>query len=123
MSKIVEEYVKSLYSILDAGDIEGDQFNNALSIQQTVKTLHGRGNITDFDVRVLNGIATGFNFSEIATLLIADRKRVSDSFRKTCGKIAFVLGNEFTDTGFVYRHAIRHAIGKQKERQLKEFFR
>jgi len=123
MSKIVEEYVKSLYGILDAGDIESEQFNNALSIQQTVKTLHRRGNITEFDVRVLNGIATGFNFSEIATLLIADRKRVSDSFRKTCGKIAFVLGDEFTDTGFVDRYAIRHAIGEQKEKELKEFFK
>lgn len=123
MSKIVEQYVRDLYSILDAGDIESEQFNNALNIQQTVETLYGRGNIAEFDVRVLNGIATGFNFSEIATLLIADRKRVSDSFRKTCGKVAFVLGDGFTNTGFVYRHAIRYAVGEQKEKKLKEFFR
>lgn len=123
MSKIVEEYVKTLYYILDAGDIESDQFNNALSIQQTIKALFERGNVSEFDVRVLNGIATGFNFSEIATLLIADRKRVSDSFRKTCGKIAFVLGDEFTNTGFMYRYAARYAVGRQSERALKEFFK
>lgn len=123
MSKIVEEYVKTLYYILDAGDIESDQFNNALSIQQTIKALFERGNVSEFDVRVLNGIATGFNFSEIATLLMADRKRVSDSFRKTCGKIAFVLGDEFTNAGFMYRHAARYAIGRQKEKALKEFFK
>jgi hypothetical protein len=123
MSKIVEEYIKSLYYIIDAGDIESDQFNNALSIEETIKTLHKRGNVSDFDVKVLNGIATGFNFSEIATLLIADRKRVSDSFKKSCGKIAFVLGDEFTNTGFMYRVAARHAIGERKERALKEFFK
>ncbi len=123
MSKIVEEYVKALYSIVDAGNIESDQFNNALSIQETIKILYEKGNISEFDVRVLNGIATGFNFSEIATLLIADRKRVSDSFKKTCGKVAFVLGGEFTDTGFMYRHAARHAIGSKKEQKLKEFFK
>ena len=123
MSKIVEEYIKSLYRILDAGDIESDQFNNALSIQTTIKKLQGRGNLKNFDVQVLNGIASGFNFSEIAILLIADRKRVRNSFRKTCQKIAFVLGDEFTDTGFIYRIAARHAIGAKREKALKDFFR
>ena len=122
MSRIVEEYIRSLYDILDAGDIESDQFNNALSIQTTIKTLYERGNVKEFDVRVLNGIASGFNFSEIATLLMADRRRVSESFRKSCGKVAFVLGDEFTDTGFMYKVAARYAVGQKKERELKEFF-
>lgn len=123
MSKIVEEYVRSLYGILDKGDIESDQFNNALSIQTTIKRLYKRGNVEEFDVRVLNGIASGFNFSEISTLLMADRKRVSDSFRKSCGKIAFVLGDEFTDTGFMYRTAARYAVGSKRAKELREFFK
>ncbi len=122
MSRIVEEYIRSLYDILDAGDIESDQFNNALSIQTTIKTLYERGNVKEFDVRVLNGIASGFNFSEIATLLMADRTRVSESFRKSCEKVAFVLGDEFTDSGFMYRVAARYAVGSKKEKELKEFF-
>jgi len=123
MSKIVEEYIRSLYLILDDGDIESDQFNNALNIQMTINKLLERGNLRDFDIKVINGIASGFNFSEIATLLMADRKRISDSFRKTCRKIAFVLGDEFTNTGFIYRIASRYAIGEKKKEDLKEFFK
>lgn len=123
MSLIVEEYIRSLYTILDAGHIESDQFNNALSIQTTVARLRKKGNVSEFDVRVLHGIASGFNFSEVATLFCADRKRVAKSFRSSCRKIAFILGNEFTDTGFMYNVAARHAVGSKKQERLKEFFK
>ena len=123
MSLIVEEYIKSLYSILDKGDIESDQFNNALSIKNTVAMLRERGNVSDFDLRVLHGIASGFNFSEIAILFGADRKRVSKSFRSSCRKLAFILGDEFTDTGFMYGIAARHAIGSKEKDELREFFK
>ena len=123
MSLIVEEYIKSLYHILDAGNIESDQFNNALSIQTTIEMLKEKDNISEFDVGVLHGIASGFNFSELATLYCADRKRVAKSFRNSCRKIAFILGNEFTDTGFMYNVAARYAIGNAKQERLKEFFK
>lgn len=123
MSLIVEEYIKSLYPILDAGNIDSDQFNNALSIQTVIEKLKARGNISEFDVGILHGIASGFNFSELATLFGADRKRVAKSFRNSCRKIAFILGDEFTDTGFMYNVAARHAVGSKKQARLKEFFK
>lgn len=123
MSQIVEEYVKVLHFILDAGDIESDQFNNALSVKMTIEKLFDNEQISKFDARVLNGVAGGFSFSEIALILLADRKRVSNSFKQTCSKIAYKLGDEFTDTGFMYRVAARHAIGDKKEKELKEFFK
>ncbi len=122
MSQIVEEYVKVLHFILDAGDIESDQFNNALSVKMTIEKLFDNEQISKFDARVLNGVAGGFSFSEIALILLADRKRVSNSFKQTCSKIAYTLGDEFTDNGFMYGVAARHAVGEQRENELKEFF-
>lgn len=122
MSQIVQEYVKSLHLILDSGDIESDQFNNALSVKMTIERLYENNQISLFDAQVLNGVASGFSFSEIALMLVADRKRVSNSFKQTCNKIAYTLGDEFTDTGFMYRVAARHAVGDKKEKELKEFF-
>lgn len=122
MSQIVEEYVKSIHFILDGGDIESSQFNNALSVKMTIEGLFKNGQISSFDASVLNGVASGFSFSELALILVADRKRVSNSFKQTCDKIAYMLGDEFTDTGFMYRIAARHAIGDKKEKELKEFF-
>ncbi len=122
MSQIVEEYIKSLHFILDAGDIESDQFNNALSVKMTIEGLYKNDQISLFDAQVLNGVASGFSFSEIALMLVADRRRVSNSFKQTCNKIAYKLGDEFTDTGFMYRVAARHAVGAKRESELKEFF-
>jgi hypothetical protein len=123
MSQIVEEYVRSLHLILDAGEIESNQYNNALSVKMTIERLLKNGQISSFDLRVLNGIASGFTFSEIALLLVADRRRIANSFKDTCSKIAYTLGDEFTDTGFMYRVAARHAVGEKKEKALKEFFK
>ncbi len=123
MSQIVEEYVKALHMILDDGNIESDQYNNALSIKMTFEKLYKNEQISLFDARVLNGVASGFSFSEIALILVGDRKRVSNSFKTTCSKIAYSLGDEFTDTGFMYRVAARHAVGEKKEKELKEFFK
>ncbi len=123
MSLIVREYIKSLNVILDAGDIESSQYNNALSIKITIEKLYSNNQISSFDLRVLNGIANGFTFSEIALLLIADRRRIANSFKETCSKIAYTLGDEFTDTGFMYRVAARYAIGEKKEKELREFFK
>lgn len=123
MSQIVREYVKVLHVILDAGDIESNQYSNALSVKMTIEKLYSNSQISSFDIRVLNGIANGFTFSEIALLLMADRRRIANSFKETCSKIAYILGDEFTDTGFMYRVAAKYAIGEKKERELKEFFR
>ncbi|KKN54325.1 hypothetical protein LCGC14_0593030 [marine sediment metagenome] len=122
MSQIVEGYVRELHFILDAGNIESDQFNNALSVKMTIEKLHENDQISLFDAQVLSGVANGFSFSEIALILVADRKRVSNSFKQTCSKIAYKLGDEFTDTGFMYRIAARHAVGAKRENELKEFF-
>jgi hypothetical protein len=123
MSQIVEEYVRLIHFILDAGDIESNQFNNALSVKMTIEKLYKNEQISRFDARVLNGVASGFSFSEIALLLVADRKRVSNSFKQTCNKIAYTLGDEFTDNGFMYGVAARHAVGDKREKELKEFFK
>lgn len=123
MSQIVEEYIRQLHFILDEGDIESDQFNNALSIKDTIEKLYKNGQITMFDVQILNGVAGGYNFSDMALILCADRKRISDTFKRTCNKIAYTLGDEFTDIGFMYNVAAKYAIGEKKERELKEFFK
>lgn len=122
MSLLIEEYIKSLNEILERGDVESEQFNNALNIQTTIQKLHKKGSITDFDLQVLNSVASGFNFTEIGVIFMIGRKKISESFKSSCSKIAYVLGHEFTDIGFIYGVASRHAVGEGNKQKLKEFF-
>lgn len=103
MSLLVEEYIRQLVVILDDGDIESDSYSNALSIKMVIEKLYKTKNISDFDLRVLELITNGYGYSEIAEMLGVDRKKVTAVFKKLCERIAFILGEEFTNSGFLSR--------------------
>lgn len=104
MSMLIEEYIRSLYMILGTGNIEDESYNNALSIQHTIKKLYERKYISFFDLQVLDAMARGYGYSDVAKLLNADRKRITASFRKSCNKISYFLGDDFTDQGFIQKY-------------------
>lgn len=101
MSRLVEEYLRELVVILDEGDIESDSYNNALSIKMVIEKLYKAKNITNFDLNVIELISNGYGYSEIAEMLGVDRKKVTAVFKKLCERIAFILGEEFTNSGFM----------------------
>jgi hypothetical protein len=104
MSLLVASYIKEIYMILDKGDIESEIYNNALNIKMTIKKLALSKNLSSFDLRVLDGVASGYSYSELSELLKVDRKRITTSFRKSCNKIAYLLGGDFTTDGFLEKH-------------------
>lgn len=122
MSHLVEEYVRNLHTILEKGDIEGDCYNNALSIKNLVEKQFDSGHISQFDVDVLKSISKGFSYFEVAQILNADRKRVADSFKKSCSKVAFLLGGDFTDIGFMYNTASKYVENEKDEETVEHFF-
>ncbi len=103
MSLLVEEYIRSLFMILEEGKLESDVYSNALSISYLIKKLHGDGNLSQFDVNVLNEIASGYSYSEVAKRLTVSRLKVTTSFKESCNRMSFILGGSFTDAGFIDR--------------------
>lgn len=100
MSLVVENYIKELYMILAKGDIEDETYNNALSIEMAITKLSSSGNLSSFDTLILRKVAEGFSLNEISNLLNVHRKRVITSFKKSCNKVAYLLGGDFTNDGF-----------------------
>ncbi|KKN45701.1 hypothetical protein LCGC14_0680190 [marine sediment metagenome] len=101
MSLLVEEYIRSLFMILEEGKLESDVYSNALSISYLIKKLQGDGNLSQFDIDVLNDIAGGYSYSEVARRLGVSRQRITTSFKESCNRISFILGGSFTDAGFI----------------------
>lgn len=101
MSLLVARYIRDIFMILEKGNIESDVFNNALSISTVISRLHREGNISDFDLEVLDYVAYGYSYSETSKLLSTSRQSVTTSFKESCCKISFILGGEFTDAGFM----------------------
>ncbi len=101
MSLLVARYIRDIFIILEKRDIESDVYNNALSISTVISKLHSDGNISDFDLKVLNYIAIGHTYLETSKFLSTSRQRVTASFKESCCKISFILGGDFTDAGFM----------------------
>ena len=121
MSRIVEEYVRSLYIILESGDINDDMYNNALSIQILIKRLHKEGLISNEEVIIIDKIASGYSFAEVGEALKMTRKRVAKKFKKTCGILGFILGGKFTDIGFAHHVASKHLLNREATAKLNKF--
>ena len=105
MSLLVARYIRDLFIILEGGDIESDVYNNALSISNIIDKLFKNSNISKFDLDVLNYVASGYSYSDVAKFLSTSRQRVTTSFRESCNKISFILGGDFTDAGFMDKFA------------------
>jgi len=121
MSRIVEEYVRSLYIILESGDINNDVYNNALSIQILIKRLYGEGLISNEEVTIIDKIASGYSFAEVGDMMNVTRKRVAKKFKKTCGILGYILGGKFTDVGFAYDVASKRLLSEKAIAKLDKF--
>lgn len=104
MSLIVENYIKDIYIILDKGDIESETYNNALNIEIAIKKLSTSGNLSKLDIDILNLVAEGFSLNEISKIMNMHRRRAVTSFKKSCNKIAYLLGGDFTNNGFFEKY-------------------
>lgn len=97
MSKLVQEYFRNYTSIRFSGDLEDDSYNNMLTIEKCVENCYKKKLITEFELRVIQGVCKGYNYSELSNILNADRLRISTTFKSVCSRIAYILGSEFTD--------------------------
>lgn len=103
MSWLIEEYIKQIPYIKERGNIDSDEYNNALIIELTIEKMMKQNLISDFEKDVLWAISVGYNYSEAARLLDSHRLTISDTINDITDRIAYILGGEFTDSAFMDR--------------------
>ena len=69
MSLLVARYIRDIFIILEKGNIESDVYNNALSISNVIDKLFKDNNLSKFDINVLNYVAIGYSYSDVAKIL------------------------------------------------------
>lgn len=103
MSWVIEEYIRQMPYIMEAHDINAEDYNNCLLIQKCVQNLDKSGLLSEAEKDILSAVYMGFNYAEISKLLDVNRQTVSMVFDKITDRIAFVLGGEFSDAAFLDR--------------------
>lgn len=120
MSLLVNQYIRAIFRILEEGSIETPAYNNALSIKHTIERLHKTGGLSDTDIKIINLIAQGYSYAEVASIVGMSRKKVSDIFKNSCSKIAFILGGEFTNVGFLNVAYKKYGLDETKVKKFLE---
>jgi len=89
--------------ILSSNRINSDEYNNSLLIQRCVENLNKQGLLSELEQEILEAVFEGYNYTEISKLYKIDRQTVSQIFDNVTNRIAYVMGDEFTDASFLER--------------------
>ena len=87
--------------INDDNSFDDDNYNDLLSVEMAIERLKELGLISDFELDVLSLVSSGATFNYITKTLSITNPTLRKIFKKLCDKIAFYLGDYFTDDGYI----------------------
>jgi len=105
MSWVVQRLLMSTPRIKENPDFESDEYNDLLIIEKTIANLDSLGRLTPTEKQILSLVADGYLLKDISLALRISRETISKIFTNTCEKIAFSIGGDLTDFGFLEKLA------------------
>lgn len=111
--------------IVDGGytyvDLTGNDYNNLLVLEKTIDELYELGIITDKELKVIDQIATAKPLRELEKEDSMARHSLSRIFYTVCEKLAFILGGEFTDEGYLKYIQHKFKLNDKQVEQAREY--
>lgn len=120
MSWRVRNLILNSINIKSNPDLESDDYNDFLLIEKAFTNLDNNGYISDKEKSILREILISGTFKAVSRKLNLNKKTVSRIYRVLCNKIAFYLGGEFTDDGYIEYMAEKYNLTDDKVSKLKE---
>jgi DNA-binding CsgD family transcriptional regulator len=88
---------------LDVGvtsNLESDLYSDLLTVEQKINELAVNNLLTIRETSIIKAVVTGESFTKLAEALDVSRVTISSEFKSICEKLAFYLGEHFTDEGY-----------------------
>ena len=104
---------------IDCG-LDSDSYLDWLTVSYTFLNLSNQFLITQDEQDVFNYIKNGTPFLKIANNLHLSIPTINKIFNSVCSKIAFVLGEHFTDEGFISYMIEKYKFTQKQEKKLRE---
>lgn len=121
MSWIVARLLMETVKLKEHPDFESDDYNNLLVIEQKIESMK-RSNLLEKDEeQILSLIREGYLFGDIGEMIGMGTETVSKTYRAVCGRIAYSLGGEFTDEGYLQAVAKNRHLSEEQVSILKNF--
>jgi len=102
-------------------DLTGNDYNNLLILEKNIKLLYGAGYITDYEIQLINKVSTNKSFRELEKEDKLARHSLANTFHTVCKKLAFILGGEFTDEGYLEYLKNKHNLDESQLEQARKY--
>jgi hypothetical protein len=102
-------------------DLTGNDYNNLLILEKNICELYKAGNITDREIQLIDKVATGKSFRELEKQDTLARHSLAKIFHTVCEKLAFILGGEFTDEGYLEYLKTKHNLDEGQVELAREY--
>lgn len=123
MSYMVEDLILRSMEIRESKDIESDDYSNLLTVENCIKTLAKENRLSKQELKILNMFAYYRSNKIVSRLLNGYRRSVFKKFKLACDKIAFELGEHFTDEGLINALSIKYNLTEEEIQRLRAFIK
>lgn len=121
MAYLVEILIRNRPQIREKHDESSDEYNNLLVLERKIDDLTKSGILTDQELRILNLLSLGYSLGDLHLILKMDRDFVSAKVKKLTNKIAYYLGGEFTDAGYLEYMREKYKLSDEQVETLNLF--
>ena len=112
-------YTTSGWDIVESADLDDNDYNNLLLVEKTISQLVREGKISKKELEIVNLISEHRTYIQVAEDLGMDRGTVYGIFQGVCDRIAFILGGEFTNEGYVNELGRKYRLTEEQKEQLR----
>lgn len=121
MSWLVQTLLRSKIGLKTQSDLESDDYLNLLIIEQKIKEMKESGQLSNDEIMILEQMSDGKPLYEASNALNKYRNQVTKNFYLICDRIAFALGGEFTDDGYLNYMQKKYKLTDVQVEQLKVY--
>ena len=121
MSWYVERLLIESDSIKNSQELDSDLFLDLLTLESKINSLYNAGFISVLEMSVLGYMMMGYSVSAASKKLRLARSTTSLIFKNICTRIAFHLGEQFTDDGYLDDLAEKYGLTQKEVFKAEKF--
>lgn len=91
-------------------ELDDDLYSDLLSVEMTIEKLYKNNLISKRELEIIDRLKAGFSFRKVEEDLKISRRRLYNIFKEVSTKIAFYLGDHFTNEGYVEYMSFKYSL-------------
>lgn len=98
-----------------------DPYNDLLIIEKRIKEMFLLNILSEQEMKIIDAVATNKSFSDLEEVVKLDRHNIAKAFDEITDKVAFYMGDYFTDEGYIDYITKKYNLSKDQIKLLENY--